>query len=81
MYRRQPGLETQPYGRMSLLGRKMMRTSAPSRSQSALSHLLTFSNRFREIISACSLEHDLEVLPQGESTEIGEKGINLSGTL
>ena len=28
---------------------------------------------------ACSLDHDLEILPQGEFTEIGEKGINLSG--
>ena len=35
--------------------------------------------RFREVISACSLDHDLEVLPHGEDTEIGEKGINLSG--
>ncbi|KAF9466028.1 multidrug resistance-associated ABC transporter [Collybia nuda] len=35
--------------------------------------------RFREIIKACSLEHDLEMLPHGEQTEIGEKGINLSG--
>ncbi|KAF9447357.1 multidrug resistance-associated ABC transporter [Macrolepiota fuliginosa MF-IS2] len=35
--------------------------------------------RFREVIKACSLEHDLEVLPNGEETEIGEKGINLSG--
>ncbi|KAF5360312.1 hypothetical protein D9758_009126 [Tetrapyrgos nigripes] len=35
--------------------------------------------RFREVIRACSLEHDLELLSQGENTEIGEKGINLSG--
>ena len=28
---------------------------------------------------ACSLEHDLEMLPHGENTEIGERGINLSG--
>ncbi|KAJ6470798.1 P-loop containing nucleoside triphosphate hydrolase protein, partial [Mycena vitilis] len=33
----------------------------------------------RRIIRACNLEHDLEVLPHGERTEIGEKGINLSG--
>ena len=33
------------------------------------------------MIRACSLEHDLEVLPNGENTEIGEKGINLSGAL
>ncbi|KAJ7284398.1 multidrug resistance-associated ABC transporter [Mycena rebaudengoi] len=35
--------------------------------------------RFRQIIRACSLEHDLEMLPHGEATEIGERGINLSG--
>jgi len=35
--------------------------------------------RFREVIHACSLEPDLDMLPHGEHTEIGEKGINLSG--
>ena len=35
--------------------------------------------RFRSIVKACSLERDLEMLPYGEKTEIGEKGINLSG--
>ncbi|KAF8884421.1 ATP-dependent bile acid permease [Gymnopilus junonius] len=33
----------------------------------------------RVVIQACNLDHDLEVLPNGENTEIGEKGINLSG--
>ncbi|KAJ7123626.1 multidrug resistance-associated ABC transporter [Mycena epipterygia] len=36
-------------------------------------------DKFRQIIRACSLVHDLEVLPHGEKTEIGERGINLSG--
>jgi ABC-type bacteriocin/lantibiotic exporter with double-glycine peptidase domain len=27
----------------------------------------------------CQLERDLEILPMGDRTEIGEKGINLSG--
>ena len=36
-------------------------------------------HRFWEVVRACSLEHDLEMLPHGENTEIGEKGINLSG--
>ena len=31
------------------------------------------------MVQACNLEHDLALLPQGENTEIGEKGINLSG--
>ncbi|PCH38966.1 ATP-dependent bile acid permease [Wolfiporia cocos MD-104 SS10] len=35
--------------------------------------------KFREIVKACCLEPDLNMLPQGEDTEIGEKGINLSG--
>ena len=35
--------------------------------------------RFDEVIQACSLRHDLDMLPDGQHTEIGEKGINLSG--
>ena len=35
--------------------------------------------RFREIIQACCLEPDLEMPPDGEHTEIGEKSSNLSG--
>ena len=36
-------------------------------------------SRYRETIRICQLERDLEVLPGGDMTEIGEKGINLSG--
>ncbi|KAG8813820.1 hypothetical protein FRC19_002163 [Serendipita sp. 401] len=35
--------------------------------------------RFNAVVKACSLEHDFEMLPNGAETEIGEKGINLSG--
>ncbi|CAJ0935675.1 unnamed protein product, partial [Mesorhabditis belari] len=31
------------------------------------------------VVEACALKPDLELLPAGDSTEIGEKGINLSG--
>lgn len=35
--------------------------------------------KYLKTITACQLERDLEILPAGDSTEIGEKGINLSG--
>jgi ATP-binding cassette, subfamily C (CFTR/MRP), member 1 len=35
--------------------------------------------RYNETIKACQLESDFEILPSGDNTEIGEKGINLSG--
>jgi ATP-binding cassette subfamily C (CFTR/MRP) protein 1 len=34
---------------------------------------------FDKVINACALTSDLEILPGGELTEIGEKGINVSG--
>jgi hypothetical protein len=33
--------------------------------------------RFRDVVDACALQHDLDMLPHGEATEIGERGINL----
>ncbi|XP_027443271.1 canalicular multispecific organic anion transporter 1 isoform X3 [Zalophus californianus] len=35
--------------------------------------------RYQQILEACALLQDLEVLPGGDLAEIGEKGINLSG--
>ncbi|XP_077519149.1 multidrug resistance-associated protein 1-like [Amblyomma americanum] len=35
--------------------------------------------RYQQVVEGCALLPDLEMLPGGESTEIGEKGINLSG--
>ncbi|KAH9202026.1 multidrug transporter [Zygosaccharomyces rouxii] len=35
--------------------------------------------KYRKVIKACSLDSDLEILPAGDMTEIGERGINLSG--
>uniref|UniRef100_A0A914CDE4 Multidrug resistance-associated protein 1 n=1 Tax=Acrobeloides nanus TaxID=290746 RepID=A0A914CDE4_9BILA len=34
---------------------------------------------YDKVIDACALRPDLAILPQGDMTEIGEKGINLSG--
>jgi ABC-type multidrug transport system fused ATPase/permease subunit len=35
--------------------------------------------RYLRAIHTCALERDLELFPDGDSTEIGERGINLSG--
>lgn len=35
--------------------------------------------RYDAVIVACSLTNDLEILEDGDETEIGEKGVNLSG--
>ena len=35
--------------------------------------------RYDEVIEACAMKSDLDLLPAGDATEIGEKGINLSG--
>ena len=36
-------------------------------------------NRYQRVLSTCCLLPDIAVLPAGDLTEIGEKGINLSG--
>ncbi|KAA8527046.1 hypothetical protein F0562_008725 [Nyssa sinensis] len=35
--------------------------------------------RYEQVLEACSLKKDLEILPFGDQTVIGERGINLSG--
>uniref|UniRef100_A0A673Z6B5 ATP-binding cassette, sub-family C (CFTR/MRP), member 8 n=1 Tax=Salmo trutta TaxID=8032 RepID=A0A673Z6B5_SALTR len=35
--------------------------------------------RYKAVIEACSLQPDIDILPQGDQTEIGERGIVLSG--
>jgi ATP-binding cassette subfamily C (CFTR/MRP) protein 1 len=36
--------------------------------------------KYKDVIKACALQADLESLPHGDATEIGDRGINLSGT-
>ena len=35
--------------------------------------------RYQRAIRVCALEDDFKMLPAGDLTEIGEKGINISG--
>ena len=37
------------------------------------------TGRYKTVLSVCALEKDLEMLPDGEMTDIGANGINLSG--
>ena len=37
------------------------------------------AERYSNVIEACALQPDLDLLPALDSTEIGEKGVNLSG--
>ncbi|KAL4783811.1 P-loop containing nucleoside triphosphate hydrolase protein [Aspergillus varians] len=34
---------------------------------------------YDQVIDACALKHDIEFLPNGDATEIGERGITISG--
>ena len=36
-------------------------------------------DRFDEIVDACALQQDVDMLPYGLETELGENGITLSG--
>jgi ATP-binding cassette subfamily C (CFTR/MRP) protein 4 len=35
--------------------------------------------RYKRVLACCALEEDVAALPVGDATEIGEKGVNLSG--
>ncbi|XP_036338640.1 probable multidrug resistance-associated protein lethal(2)03659 [Rhagoletis pomonella] len=37
------------------------------------------AQRYKDVIQACELERDLQLLPYGDSTIVGERGISLSG--
>ncbi|XP_070761382.1 ATP-binding cassette sub-family C member 12-like [Enoplosus armatus] len=36
-------------------------------------------SRYTRVLSSCSLEADLDILPHGDQTVLGEQGVNLSG--
>lgn len=37
------------------------------------------AGRYRKVVSSCALDKDLQMLPDGDQTDIGANGINLSG--
>ena len=51
----------------------------PSPSNSKTTNKSFNQKRYDQVLDACSLKSDLEMLSNGDETEIGENGINLSG--
>ena len=35
------------------------------------------TEKYNQTVTVCQLSRDLQILPNGDATEIGEKGINL----
>ncbi|KAE9419577.1 hypothetical protein Angca_007423, partial [Angiostrongylus cantonensis] len=72
------------YGYIGLRGRVSYVPQQPWMQNQTVRQNITFGKKFDEyfynrVLDACALFLDLSTLPFGDMTEIGEKGINLSG--
>ncbi|KAH7620070.1 putative ABC transporter C family member 10 [Nannochloris sp. 'desiccata'] len=50
-----------------------------SQSTSSSTSPAQSTSRYHKVLEACALLPDIDMLPAGDATEIGEKGVNLSG--
>jgi len=71
-------------GKISVNGKIAYVPQSPWILNASVRDNILFGNDFDEayynkIVSSCSLKPDLDIMPSGDRTEIGEKGINLSG--
>ena len=74
----------QTAGRTSIGGNIAYVPQTPFIINATLKENITFgekfdADRYAQVIHACALATDIELLPNGDMTEIGERGINLSG--
>lgn len=72
------------YGKVSLYGSVAYCSQLPFIQNSTLKENILFGNKYDEdsyhrTLEECALMADIRVLPAGHETEIGERGINLSG--
>ncbi|EPB75608.1 ABC transporter, ATP-binding protein [Ancylostoma ceylanicum] len=72
------------HGYIGLTGRVSYVPQQPWMQNQTIRQNITFGKKFDEyfynrVLDACALYPDLQMLPLGDMTEIGEKGINLSG--
>ena len=71
-------------GRISVSGRLSYVAQQAWIQNMTLKDNICFGNlydkeRYNQVIYASALQEDLEILPSGDLTEIGENGVNLSG--
>ncbi|CAL2047891.1 unnamed protein product [Caenorhabditis brenneri] len=71
-------------GSIAMHGRLCYVPQQPWMQNNTVRQNITFCKQFNEyfyarVLDACALERDLQILPNGDATAIGEKGINLSG--
>lgn len=71
-------------GRIGVNGRIAYVPQQPWIQNMTLRDNITFGRpfdrkRYDQVLYACALKADIKILPAGDRTEIGEKGINLSG--
>ncbi|PAV73684.1 hypothetical protein WR25_18845 isoform A [Diploscapter pachys] len=71
-------------GYIGMSGRVAYVPQQPWMQNNTMRNNITFGKKFDEyfynrVLDACALYPDLQMLPAGDMTEIGEKGINLSG--
>ncbi|CAB4057844.1 ABCC1 [Lepeophtheirus salmonis] len=71
-------------GSINVDGQTIYAPQQPWLQNETLRNNILFGKRFnkklyRRVIDACALSPDLDMLPAGDLTEIGERGINLSG--
>ncbi|CAH9107049.1 unnamed protein product [Cuscuta epithymum] len=71
-------------GSVKVCGRKAYVAQSPWIQSGTIEENILFGkemdrSKYESILEACALERDLEILPFGDQTIIGERGINLSG--
>jgi ABC-type multidrug transport system fused ATPase/permease subunit len=72
---------TEVSGHLAFFSQTPFILNATVRANILFSHVdeLADEARYQRALDCCALKHDLKILPHGDLTEIGEKGITLSG--
>jgi ABC-type multidrug transport system fused ATPase/permease subunit len=72
------------HGTLSFGGSRALCSQYPWIQNSTIKDNITFGkpldrSRYQSVIQACSLNQDIKTFPHGDATEVGEKGVTVSG--